>query len=48
MQNEKRTNINLTDLTSQERIENGGVEIRGTGSLTKISAMTKSTVIVGF
>jgi len=48
MQNEKRTNINLSDLAFQEGIENEDVEILGTRSLSKISAITKSTVVVGF
>jgi hypothetical protein len=46
MQNEKRTSINLSDLAFQEGIENGDVEILGTWSPSKISAITKSTVVV--
>jgi hypothetical protein len=48
MQNEKRTSRNLSDLAFQEGIENGGVEILSTGSPSRISAITKSTVVVAF
>jgi hypothetical protein len=48
MQNDKKTSRNLSDLAFQEGIENGGVEIPCTGSPSKISAITKSTVVVAF
>jgi hypothetical protein len=49
MQNvEKKTSINLSDLAFQEGIENEGVEIPGTGSPSRISAITKSTAGIAF
>jgi hypothetical protein len=48
MQNDKRTSRNLSDLAFQEGIENEGVEIPDTGNPYRISAITKSTVVVAF
>jgi hypothetical protein len=48
MLNEKMTNKNLSDLAFQEGIDNGDVEIPGTGSSSRIYAITKSTAIVVF
>jgi len=48
MLNEKRTSRNLSDLAFQEGIHNKDVEIPGTESPSKISAITKSTAVVAF
>ena len=44
----KKTSKNLSDLTSQEGIEDVSVEIPSIGSLSGISAITKSTVGIAF
>jgi hypothetical protein len=48
MLNEKRTSKNLSDLAFQEGIDNGDVEIPGTRSSSRISAITKLTAVVVF
>ena len=43
-----KKNINLSNLAFQKGIQDGGIEISGTGSPSGISAITRLTTCVAF